>query len=114
MRSSNPAPFGHSRPRDAPALRVRTHVRYTLSRAPQTQVQFIGEEGVDEGGVQKEFFQLLVGGYSVTGRTPFAHARVHKPSAAPGHVWDAFVRGGAAALLLLSYPHTLRTCALSF
>lgn len=25
------------------------------------QVKFIGEEGVDEGGVQKEFFQLLVG-----------------------------------------------------
>jgi hypothetical protein len=25
-----------------------------------TQVQFIGEEGVDEGGVQKEFFQLVV------------------------------------------------------
>jgi hypothetical protein len=24
------------------------------------QVQFVGEEGVDEGGVQKEFFQLLV------------------------------------------------------
>ncbi|KAI9298868.1 HECT-domain-containing protein [Neoconidiobolus thromboides FSU 785] len=26
----------------------------------QLKVQFIGEEGVDEGGVQKEFFQLLV------------------------------------------------------
>ncbi|KAJ9077981.1 hypothetical protein DSO57_1011273 [Entomophthora muscae] len=26
----------------------------------QLRVQFIGEEGVDEGGVQKEFFQLLV------------------------------------------------------
>ena len=25
-----------------------------------TQVKFIGEEGVDEGGVAKEFFQLLV------------------------------------------------------
>lgn len=24
------------------------------------QVKFVGEEGVDEGGVQKEFFQLLV------------------------------------------------------
>ena len=24
------------------------------------QVKFLGEEGVDEGGVQKEFFQLLV------------------------------------------------------
>lgn len=24
------------------------------------QVQFVGEEGVDEGGVQKEFFQLVV------------------------------------------------------
>jgi ubiquitin-protein ligase E3 A len=24
------------------------------------QVKFIGEEGVDEGGLQKEFFQLLV------------------------------------------------------
>lgn len=24
------------------------------------KVKFIGEEGVDEGGVQKEFFQLLV------------------------------------------------------
>jgi hypothetical protein len=29
---------------------------------PAPQVQFIGEEGVDEGGVQKEFFQLLVRG----------------------------------------------------
>ncbi len=25
------------------------------------KVAFVGEEGVDEGGVQKEFFQLLVG-----------------------------------------------------
>jgi ubiquitin-protein ligase E3 A len=25
-----------------------------------TQVHFVGEEGVDEGGVQKEFFQLLI------------------------------------------------------
>ena len=24
------------------------------------QVKFVGEEGVDEGGPQKEFFQLLV------------------------------------------------------
>lgn len=26
----------------------------------QLRVQFVGEEGVDEGGVQKEFFQLIV------------------------------------------------------
>lgn len=26
----------------------------------QLRVQFLGEEGVDEGGVQKEFFQLIV------------------------------------------------------
>ena len=26
----------------------------------QLRVQFRGEEGLDEGGVQKEFFQLLV------------------------------------------------------
>lgn len=26
----------------------------------QLRVQFVGEEGVDEGGVQKEFFQLAV------------------------------------------------------
>lgn len=26
----------------------------------QLKVQFVGEEGVDEGGVQKEFFQLVV------------------------------------------------------
>jgi hypothetical protein len=26
----------------------------------QLRVQFVGEEGVDEGGVQKEFFQLVV------------------------------------------------------
>lgn len=26
----------------------------------QLRVQFVGEEGVDEGGVQKEFFQLLI------------------------------------------------------
>ena len=25
----------------------------------QLRVQFVGEEGVDEGGVQKEFFQLV-------------------------------------------------------
>jgi hypothetical protein len=24
------------------------------------KVQFVGEEGIDEGGVQKEFFQLIV------------------------------------------------------
>jgi ubiquitin-protein ligase E3 A len=24
------------------------------------RVQFVGEEGIDEGGVQKEFFQLIV------------------------------------------------------
>ena len=26
----------------------------------QLRVQFIGEEGIDEGGVQKEFFQLCI------------------------------------------------------
>jgi ubiquitin-protein ligase E3 A len=26
----------------------------------QLRVQFVGEEGVDEGGVQKEFFQLVI------------------------------------------------------
>lgn len=26
----------------------------------QLRVQFRGEEGLDEGGVQKEFFQLLI------------------------------------------------------
>lgn len=26
----------------------------------QLRVQFVGEEGIDEGGVQKEFFQLIV------------------------------------------------------
>ena len=26
----------------------------------QLKVQFVGEEGVDEGGVQKEFFQLVI------------------------------------------------------
>ena len=24
------------------------------------KVQFVGEEGIDEGGVQKEFFQLII------------------------------------------------------
>jgi len=24
------------------------------------QVQFVGEDGIDEGGVQKEFFQLIM------------------------------------------------------
>lgn len=26
----------------------------------QLKIQFVGEEGVDEGGVQKEFFQLMI------------------------------------------------------
>ena len=30
------------------------------------KVKFVGEEGVDEGGVQKEFFQLLVSQRSMT------------------------------------------------
>mgnify|MGYP001807852788 CR=1 FL=1 len=33
-----------------------------------SQVKFIGEEGVDEGGVAKEFFQLLVRGGRKRGR----------------------------------------------
>ena len=46
-----------------------SHFSYSLlqleSKSPQDlkkqlRVQFAGEDGVDEGGVQKEFFQLVV------------------------------------------------------
>lgn len=36
------------------------NIHYLNLLAFDLQVKFVGEEGVDEGGVQKEFFQLLV------------------------------------------------------
>lgn len=45
--------------RTCPYLVLRVK-RENLIRETILQVQFIGEEGIDEGGVQKEFFQLLV------------------------------------------------------
>ena len=43
--------------RDAMLQLERTR---TQDLKKQLRVQFVGEEGVDEGGVQKEFFQLIV------------------------------------------------------
>ena len=40
----------------------RFHTFHTCTSSALPQVKFVGEEGIDEGGVQKEFFQLLVGG----------------------------------------------------
>eukprot|EP00965_Chrysotila_dentata_P202732 6181275-Pleurochrysis_carterae.AAC.1 len=49
-----------------PSMDARGRRRCTLSRSEfwsrllAAQVQFVGEEGIDEGGVQKEFFQLIM------------------------------------------------------
>ena len=40
------------------------------------QVKFVGEEGVDEGGVQKEFFQLLVSVLCSLPSLPFLFSHV--------------------------------------
>ena len=45
-------------------LKLFNNLKLTLKNKQdlkkQLKIQFVGEEGVDEGGVQKEFFQLLV------------------------------------------------------
>lgn len=43
---------------DAIQIDRRSRTRNALKKA--LKVKFAGEEGVDEGGVKKEFFQLLV------------------------------------------------------
>jgi hypothetical protein len=48
----------HTTPRDATPRHTTPH--HATPPAPTHQVKFVGEEGVDEGGLQKEFFQLLV------------------------------------------------------
>jgi hypothetical protein len=42
----------------------------------------VGEEGVDEGGVQKEFFQLLVGGWWGWLLLPLLHVASGMPTVA--------------------------------
>ena len=71
------------------------------------KVKFVGEEGVDEGGVQKEFFQLLVSQRSMTclgegrkgregskGRKMWTRAGCRQGSSNRWWVGSAFRRGG--------------------
>ena len=44
---------------------VRDSIAQLATKGPhdikkQLRVSFVGEEGIDEGGIQKEFFQLIV------------------------------------------------------
>jgi ubiquitin-protein ligase E3 A len=39
---------------------LQLETKSTQDLKKQLRVQFVGEEGIDEGGVQKEFFQLIV------------------------------------------------------
>ncbi|KAJ2351915.1 hypothetical protein GGF43_003896 [Coemansia sp. RSA 2618] len=64
-------------------------LKFSQDLRKQLKVRFVGEEGVDEGGVQKEFFQLIVrdvfsSKYGIFRASENSHFYWFRPLVAPG------------------------------
>jgi hypothetical protein len=71
----------------------------------------VGEEGVDEGGVQKEFFQLLVGGWwGWLLLLPLLHLASGMPTVATDQPRYATHRAQQNWLVLQSNPTRRSSC----
>ena len=42
------------------SVNVHIHMAWLIQLHTPTQVKFVGEDGVDWGGIRKEFFMLLI------------------------------------------------------
>ena len=49
----------------------------------ELKIEFVGEQGVDAGGLKKEFFQLLVPVWKSTSELPGQMRRQHRRGGAP-------------------------------